>query len=373
MPLPHQLERPAATQPHEAVSPDDVAKLSRSSLDSSTEARLQSLFAEKKLAESAPDVHLGGACSGCAPTEPTVALRPDGLQKTFIGKDAWKNWIDWASPFREETDELNRRRHFFYHVDDRGRLFRRERGRPPPNWPRGEIRDAGFLGYFFSHVQPTLGVDKRLETHEHARLYASEGYRFVCRRAHEAYWLSCTSAPVVFNQFQAPGEHECRHAVLQLLCPGGETATRLDTELRVEDLRMCSEGKLYHPVVTVTMCQQQQEQQQQHKGQQVSSVEPNGDADKPRQRLKLGLLALIDSRIVGEVLEYAQCEACPTSGDGQMQTKTGLVVRDPCWPDCKKAKPLRLIERPLSVAHEIGPALSAHGSAKEELMVETGD
>ena len=49
--------------------------------------------------------------------------------------EAWKNWINWDSAYTEQTDELNRRRHFFYHVDNRGRLFRRELGEPPPKWP----------------------------------------------------------------------------------------------------------------------------------------------------------------------------------------------------------------------------------------------
>eukprot|EP01043_Picozoa_sp_COSAG02_P015957 COSAG02_NODE_692_length_18432_cov_12.452681_7_plen_395_part_00 len=358
VPLPHQLERSAAIQPQETVSADDVARLSRSSLDSSTEARLQSLFAEKNLTNAAPSpTNADDVCS--SPKEP-AALRPDESQKKFVGKDAWKNWIDWDSPFREETDELNRRRHFFYHVDDRGRLFRRERAQPPPKSPNGEIRDAGFIGYFFSHVQPTLGFGRRPETDEHARIYAAEGYHFVCRRAHEAYWLSCNSAAVVFNQFTAADEHDT--GVLQLLCPGGETAPSLDTKLNVEDLRMCSEGKLYHPVVTVAMCQQLQQQQQ------ASSV----DVDRPRQRLKLELLAVIDSRIAEQVLEYVQCVECPTLEHGaQTQGATGLVVRDPSWPTSKPAVPLQLVHQPLSAANEIGPV--THGVAKEELMVEGGD
>lgn len=358
VPLPHQLERSAAIQPQETVSADDVARLSRSSLDSSAEARLQSLFAEKNLVETGPGaMTVDNVCS--TPAEP-AALWPDGSHKKFVGKDAWKNWIDWDSPFREETDELNRRRHFFYHVDDRGRLFRRERAQPTPKPPNGEIRDAAFIGYFFSHVQPTLGFGRRLETDEHATIYAAEGYQFVCRRAHEAYWLSCNSAAVVFNQFTAADEHDHRTGVLQLLCPGGETAASLDTELKVEDLRMCSEGKLYHPVVTVAMCQQHQ--------QHASSV----DVDRPRQRLKLELLAVIDSRIAEQVLEFAQCEECSTLEDGsQMQEDTGLVVRDPSWPASKPAIPLQLVHRPLSVANEIGPV--THGVAKEELMVEGGD
>ena len=55
---------------------------------------------------------------------------PDGTPKKFKGREAWKNWIEWDSPHRELTDELNRARHYFWHVDDRGRLWRKEIDRP---------------------------------------------------------------------------------------------------------------------------------------------------------------------------------------------------------------------------------------------------
>ena len=32
-------------------------------------------------------------------------------------KDQWKNWIAYDAPFTEQTDELNRARHFFWEVD----------------------------------------------------------------------------------------------------------------------------------------------------------------------------------------------------------------------------------------------------------------
>ena len=51
---------------------------------------------------------------------------PDGTPKKFKGRDKWKNWVDWDSSFKEQTDELNRLRHYFFEVDSRGRLFRKE-------------------------------------------------------------------------------------------------------------------------------------------------------------------------------------------------------------------------------------------------------
>jgi hypothetical protein len=58
-----------------------------------------------------------------------VEAWPDGTPKQFQGREAWKNWIDWDNDkFTAPTDELNRRRHFFFAVDERGRLWRREFG-----------------------------------------------------------------------------------------------------------------------------------------------------------------------------------------------------------------------------------------------------
>ena len=54
---------------------------------------------------------------------------PDGTPKRFKGRDKWKNWIAYDSPFKEQSDELNRQRHYFFDVDGRGRLWRRDRGR----------------------------------------------------------------------------------------------------------------------------------------------------------------------------------------------------------------------------------------------------
>ena len=180
-----------------------------------------------------------GAAGGLGPQG--ADCWPDGTPKRFQGREAWKNWINWDSAYTEQTDELNRRRHFFYHVDNRGRLFRRELGEPPPKWPHGEIRDSAFLEYFFAHVQPAAEAAE-------AGGYAAQGYGFVSRRAHEAYWLSCASAPVVFNHFTTPAADGAEGAaVLRLLCPGGELAAALDTPLRVPELRMCAAGEPLAP------------------------------------------------------------------------------------------------------------------------------
>lgn len=65
---------------------------------------------------------------------------------------AWKNWINYESPHNDLTDELNRARHFFFEVDDRGRCLRKELDQPDCTF--GEIKDARVLDFFFSHMQP---------------------------------------------------------------------------------------------------------------------------------------------------------------------------------------------------------------------------
>ena len=50
-----------------------------------------------------------------------VACWPDGTPKKFQDpKEEWRNWINYDSSFREQTDELNRERIFFWEVDEKG-------------------------------------------------------------------------------------------------------------------------------------------------------------------------------------------------------------------------------------------------------------
>ena len=64
--------------------------------------------------------------NSCGDGKPEQEYWPDGTPKKFSGAESWKNWIDWDSPHRNLTDELNRERKFFFEVDPRGHLFRLE-------------------------------------------------------------------------------------------------------------------------------------------------------------------------------------------------------------------------------------------------------
>jgi hypothetical protein len=153
---------------------------------------------------------------------------PDGTPKKFKGREAWKNWIDWDSPYRQQTDELNRQRHYFFHVDARGRLWRKELDRLDSH--DGQMRDPRMLDFFFGHMQ-------RNRTGLHATLFPYMSFRI-----HEHYFTSCTDAPVVFN--------DLRDGELRFLCPEGELARSVTTRFDPRSLRLTAEGKLFHPVAT---------------------------------------------------------------------------------------------------------------------------
>ena len=77
---------------------------------------------------------------------------PDGTPKKFQDpKDEWKNWIDFDAPYAELTDVLNRQRVFFWEVDTKGRLWRKEIDHPDKRF--GEMKDARIVDYFYGHVQ----------------------------------------------------------------------------------------------------------------------------------------------------------------------------------------------------------------------------
>ena len=152
----------------------------------------------------------------------------DGTPKKFRGREAWKNWIEWDSPHREQTDELNRQRHYFWHVDTRGRLWRKELDRLDAN--EGQMRDSRVLDHFFGHMQ-------RNSTGLHA-----ESFPYVSFRMHEHYFTSCADAPIVFN--------DLREGNLLHMCPDGELARSITTLFVPQQLRIKSDGKLYHPVAT---------------------------------------------------------------------------------------------------------------------------
>ena len=192
---------------------------------------------------------------------------PDGTPKKFTGRDKWKNWIKWDSKFTEQSDELNRARHYFYELDARGRCFRRELSKL--DGPHdGQLRDPAILNHLFGHMQRnTTG------------LYA-ELFPWVSRRMHEHYFTRCTDAPIVFNDLR---DGELRH-----LCPGGEIARAVSTRLTPSRLVVTREGKLLHPVVTKAA----------------------GQAGEPARREEL--MGLVESSTAQQLLESCEVREGPS-------------------------------------------------------------
>jgi hypothetical protein len=118
-----------------------------------------------------------------AEKEREMRLRGDPRWRKWTGTEEWKNWIDFDSPHQEQTDNLNRLRHFFWHVNEKGELFRKELG---DERLLGQMKDDRIVDYFFEHME-----------HNTTGLYVPE-YPFLSRRLHELYFVSCRIAPIVF-------------------------------------------------------------------------------------------------------------------------------------------------------------------------------
>jgi len=173
-------------------------------------------------------------CSAKQPLDPEM-FWPDGTPKKFRGKESWKNWIAWDAPFRSQTDELNRQRHFFWEVDAKGALWRLELDQGSQRF--GQMRHLRVVDDFLGHLQ-------RNQT----GLYPE--FPFVSLRTHEHYFARwapalenvCMPLPLVFNDLR---DGELRHLV-----PGGGLAGKVTTPFDPASLRLTVDGHLLHPVWT---------------------------------------------------------------------------------------------------------------------------
>jgi hypothetical protein len=188
------------------------------------------------------------------------AFWPDGTPKKFRGRDAWKNWIDWDSPFRELTDELNRRRHFFWEVDGRGRMWKLEIGQPGERF--GQQKHAATIDKLMGRAQPN---ESGLYTPDFPFVSVVGHEHYFLRRAESEAGRAPTPAPtprgndapfespVVFTDLRGPeGDGEApwtlRHVVPA--AGGGGTASSVTTVFDPASLRVTVDGRLLHPVTT---------------------------------------------------------------------------------------------------------------------------
>eukprot|EP00123_Amoebidium_parasiticum_P010425 comp20095_c0_seq1/m.24764 comp20095_c0_seq1/g.24764 ORF comp20095_c0_seq1/g.24764 comp20095_c0_seq1/m.24764 type:complete len:230 (-) comp20095_c0_seq1:60-749(-) len=163
----------------------------------------------------------------CTRTFSDVAKKTnDDSWKKWKGADEWKNWVDWESKYRSQSDELNRKRHYFWYLDAKGRLLRRELHEPERTF--GQMREAKILDYFFTHLE-------RNRTGEYL-----PAYPYLSVRMHEHYFLACEAGPIVFT--------DLRHGRLHY-------AASLSVPLSLESLRLDTQGRLFHEVTTKAMSQ----------------------------------------------------------------------------------------------------------------------
>ena len=210
------------------------------------------------------------------PRETRIDTWPDGTPKQYQGKDAWKNWINYDTDHHNLTDELNRLRHFFWEVDDRGKLWRLEidaldeNGNVVGAAPErcGQMKEAKILDFFFPRVQ-----------RNQSNMYTN-AFPFVVQRAHEMYFCRTTwhtpfasasgasdvaqdqdqdqdhsSYPIVFNNFIPPNSSTSNTTTpqLQYSCPSsGHVVHRLDTFFDPSTLRTDVHGRLFHPIDNYT-------------------------------------------------------------------------------------------------------------------------
>lgn len=204
-----------------------------------------------------------------------VACWPDGTPKKFQDpKEEWRNWINYDSSFREQTDELNRERIFFWEVDLKGRLWRKELAHLEERF--GEMKDIRIVDYFFSRVQ-------RNQTG------MFEEWPWVSYRMHEKYFLRCAlstegglGGPVVFNDLRSGN---------LLFLSAGSIASGLTTKFEPGKLRLTPCFKLYHPLQTKAL---------------VEDL-----PGKPRQYESEIVPALIDVSTSQKILGMAQEEVTP--------------------------------------------------------------
>jgi len=119
-------------------------------------------------------------------------------------------------------------RHFFFRVDGKGQLWRLELDQPGQNF--GQLKESRMLDFFFSHLQRNTEYSQY------------KGFPYLSQRMHERYFVSCSNAPLVFN--------DLRDGELQFLCPDGEVARSLSSTFDPRQLHLSPDGKLFHPFNT---------------------------------------------------------------------------------------------------------------------------
>jgi len=135
----------------------------------------------------------------------------------------WQKWINYDSPYKAPDDELNRMRHYFYYVNNKGRLFRARIDKE--DFLEGEIRDDRFKDRFFSQLRRNADFVDYLPS-----------YSFLSINLYDHYFCRFAVSPVVFTDMN-PEQEQLRFGATLLapFTPG--------------NMKYCeSSGALFHPV-----------------------------------------------------------------------------------------------------------------------------
>eukprot|EP01134_Creolimax_fragrantissima_P002106 CFRG2106T1 len=159
----------------------------------------------------------------------------------------WQKWINYESPYHSQSDELNRARHFFWHIDGKGRLLRRELSQPPVD--EGDVTGDGKSPVsHFGILTHSNTVDRFFDNlRRNVTGRYRPPYKYVSHMGHERYFATCNLAPIVFKNLSQEYK-ETRPQFEE--SPWSLTyASTLQIDFDRTKLRMSPNGFLYHPVV----------------------------------------------------------------------------------------------------------------------------
>ena len=186
-------------------------------------------------------------CSRSYTTAAAAATdREDNKKKETEKLAPWQKWINYESPFKTQTDELNRKRHYFWKVDAKGRMLRRELH--APNETFGELKAPKARDLL-------LAVVKRNKTGfyiEPENGNTTNCFPFLAMRLHEHNFMQSEElSPIVYHDLVDSSDVSvCSIEGGALFRNDTDYFMRFGSELkhpfRPDQLFVSSDGKIYH-------------------------------------------------------------------------------------------------------------------------------
>jgi len=163
----------------------------------------------------------------------------------------WQKWINYESPFKSQTDELNRKRHYFWRVDSKGRMLRRELH--VPNETFGELKAPKARDLLLAVVKRnTTGQYIEPENGSETSSTTNNCFPFLAMRLHEHNFMQCEElSPIVYHDLVDSSDQSiCSRVDNSLFKLGVDYFLRFGSELKLpfhpDQLFVSKDGKLYH-------------------------------------------------------------------------------------------------------------------------------